>query len=118
MTYFSIDYAYIFFFNDSPTPELYTYLHTLFLHDALPSFVRILACLLSGVHRDIRLFAGTRCRTSWKDMPPPPRRPSSLRTTAFPRKEYTNTSTTCSLAEMPRLPMSGPEPVEIGRAHV
>src|SRR3546814_11150225 len=26
----------IFFFNDTATPEIYTYLHTLALHDALP----------------------------------------------------------------------------------
>src|SRR3546814_14062289 len=27
-----------FFFNDTPTTEIYTYLHTLSLHDALPIF--------------------------------------------------------------------------------
>src|SRR3546814_17410703 len=26
----------VFFFNDTATPEIYTYLHTLSLHDALP----------------------------------------------------------------------------------
>src|SRR3546814_13042199 len=30
----------VFFFNDTATPEIYTYLHTLSLHDALPIFVR------------------------------------------------------------------------------
>src|SRR3546814_7242547 len=30
--------AYRFFFNDTATTEIYTYLHTLSLHDALPIF--------------------------------------------------------------------------------
>src|SRR3546814_14824343 len=29
---------FFFFFNDTPTTEIYTYLHTLSLHDALPIF--------------------------------------------------------------------------------
>src|SRR3546814_19694896 len=29
-----------FFFNDTATPQIYTYLHTLSLHDALPFFER------------------------------------------------------------------------------
>src|SRR3546814_13993155 len=31
-------YVYIFFFNDTATTEIYTYCHTLSLHDALPIF--------------------------------------------------------------------------------
>src|SRR3546814_5482041 len=35
-------YSYIyFFFNGSATTEIYTYLHTLSLHDALPSFITV-----------------------------------------------------------------------------
>src|SRR3546814_5421444 len=30
----------VFFFNDTATTEIYTYLHTLSLHDALPIFLR------------------------------------------------------------------------------
>src|SRR3546814_7806416 len=29
-------YSFMFFFNDPATPEIYTYCHTLSLHDALP----------------------------------------------------------------------------------
>src|SRR3546814_7782457 len=31
-------YVYFFFFNDTATTEIYTYLHTLSLHDALPIY--------------------------------------------------------------------------------
>src|SRR3546814_1138021 len=31
---------FIFFFNDTATTEIYTYLHTLSLHDALPIYAR------------------------------------------------------------------------------
>ena len=29
-----------FFFNDTATTEIYTYVHTLSLHDALPIYIR------------------------------------------------------------------------------
>src|SRR3546814_13588819 len=34
----------LFFFNDTATTEIYTYLHTLSLHDALPIFGGDIAC--------------------------------------------------------------------------
>src|SRR3546814_18875676 len=34
-------YCIFFFFNDTATTEIYTYLHTLSLHDALPIFLPI-----------------------------------------------------------------------------
>src|SRR3546814_18111192 len=34
-------YFFFFFFNDPATPEIYPYLHTLTLHDALPIFDRL-----------------------------------------------------------------------------
>src|SRR3546814_16819274 len=40
---------FIFFFNDTATTEIYTYLHTLSLHDALPIY------LIPIVVRDRRL---------------------------------------------------------------
>src|SRR3546814_16463939 len=30
----------VFFFNDTATTDIYTYLHTLSLHDALPIYIR------------------------------------------------------------------------------
>src|SRR3546814_18529496 len=36
-------YCFCFFFNDTATTEIYTYLHTLSLHDALPIFRSISA---------------------------------------------------------------------------
>src|SRR3546814_16833353 len=33
--------SYCFFFNDTATTEIYTYLHTLSLHDALPICLRL-----------------------------------------------------------------------------
>src|SRR3546814_2481486 len=43
---------YIFFFNDTATTEIYTYLHTLSLHDALPISVhQHLAARLVDHHR-------------------------------------------------------------------
>src|SRR3546814_16309056 len=33
-----------FFFNDTATPDIYTYLHTLSLHDALPILLRLRKC--------------------------------------------------------------------------
>src|SRR3546814_8564171 len=41
---------FVFFFNDTATTEIYTYLHTLSLHDALPIYR---AELLELGHRDI-----------------------------------------------------------------
>src|SRR3546814_6429683 len=38
-----------FLFNDTPTTEIYTYLHTLSLHDALPIFVLIDTLQKKGV---------------------------------------------------------------------
>src|SRR3546814_17639837 len=38
-------YTLIFFFNDTATTEIYTYLHTLSLHDALPIYVPRQRCL-------------------------------------------------------------------------
>src|SRR3546814_10926119 len=35
----SVLIAYYFFFNDTATTEIYTYLHTLSLHDALPIWI-------------------------------------------------------------------------------
>src|SRR3546814_4647520 len=37
-----------FFFNDTATPEIYTYCHTLSLHDALPISIRLRGLLMSG----------------------------------------------------------------------
>src|SRR3546814_19261509 len=34
--YSMLSFAYIFFFNDTATTDIYTYCHTLSLHDALP----------------------------------------------------------------------------------
>src|SRR3546814_19820389 len=35
----SVIFYYVFFFHDTPTTEIYTFLHTLSLHDALPILV-------------------------------------------------------------------------------
>src|SRR3546814_17970292 len=40
---FVIYVLFFFFFNDTATTEIYTYLHTLSLHDALPIFLAALA---------------------------------------------------------------------------
>src|SRR3546814_11415901 len=41
-----------FFFNDTATTEIYTYLHTLSLHDALPiCLARQPRCLDDSIHR-------------------------------------------------------------------
>src|SRR5213594_5156140 len=39
-----------FFFNDPPTTEIYTIVHTLSLHDALPIFDGAAPCSLLGTH--------------------------------------------------------------------
>src|SRR3546814_13020632 len=45
-----------FFFNDTATTEIYTYLHTLSLHDALPIFVLLIeGPRLPGAHAVIDL---------------------------------------------------------------
>src|SRR3546814_16336172 len=36
-----IHLSIVFFFNVTPTTEIYTYLHTLSLHDALPIFITV-----------------------------------------------------------------------------
>src|SRR3546814_6124338 len=41
-----------FYFNDTPTTEIYTYLHTLSLHDALPSFIGTRSAVFAPV-RDL-----------------------------------------------------------------
>src|SRR3546814_15525653 len=46
MLYVFVTCCYFFVFNDTATPEIYTYLHTLSLHDALPSSAR------EGAHED------------------------------------------------------------------
>src|SRR5216110_3399558 len=43
------DHFVRFFFNDSPTPEIYTSSHTLSLHDALPIYRATRRCYRSGV---------------------------------------------------------------------
>src|SRR3546814_3218657 len=50
-----------FFFNDTATTEIYTYLHTLSLHDALPIFLDVDAKLLV-VRLHERGTIGKRCR--------------------------------------------------------
>src|SRR3546814_13544019 len=47
-----------FFFNDTATTEIYTYLHTLSLHDALPIFVERHDCAKQPArHTASRLFS-------------------------------------------------------------
>src|SRR3546814_20190617 len=52
------------FFNDTATTEIYTYLHTLFLHDALPSFKS-----LQANPKILRFHGHYRCERA-KNKPP------------------------------------------------
>src|SRR3546814_20770362 len=58
MIFYLCLFSCVFFFNDPATTEIYTYLHTLSLHDALP----ILGAdrfLAAGADRDFGFLAGT-----------------------------------------------------------
>src|SRR3546814_13549019 len=72
-------YGWFFFFNDTATTEIYTYGHTLSLHDALP------------ISRDCcPPPPAATCRPSWKRFPPPSairsgRSPRSSAAPRFPR---------------------------------
>src|SRR3546814_680159 len=39
--WFLVSFFFFFFFNDTATNEIYTYLHTLSLHDALPIYINV-----------------------------------------------------------------------------
>src|SRR3546814_13972087 len=52
---FSLVCSFSFFFNDTATTEIYTYLHTLSLHDALPIYTT-LPCEITGRYGSGRVF--------------------------------------------------------------
>src|SRR3546814_2572256 len=56
-------YALFFFFNDTATTEIYTYLHTLSLHDALP--------ILSTPFGDTKILSSATPRASRSCFKPP-----------------------------------------------
>src|SRR3546814_17041278 len=51
----NLDTTILFFFKDTATTEIYTYLHTLSLHDALPIFLHAVGnCGIAGQGEDDR----------------------------------------------------------------
>src|SRR3546814_4913929 len=69
-------YCFIFFFTDSATTEIYTYLHTLSLHDALP-ISRPCPRAARRPARRTGLCRSDRWSPAQVDAPTPPCRPPS-----------------------------------------
>src|SRR3546814_19621707 len=56
-TSLSLFFCFVFFFNDTATTEIYTYLHTLSLHDALP-ISSILSPIIAILKENLAARAG------------------------------------------------------------
>src|SRR3546814_16815008 len=81
------------FFNDPATTEIYTYLHTLSLHDALPIWRRRAAPASSNTRGHCRGTAAGRYkgrRPPYSRIPWPPGRPRSAPGSAAPPRPWTD----------------------------
>src|SRR3546814_16734113 len=94
-----------FCFNDAATTEIYTYLHTLSLHDALP---------ICQTHQKPRAERCSTTRQAFTGL-----RPATLQSKAFtglrPARPFSRRKRTQNALRRAHV---GAAPAEIGRAHV